>query len=129
MILRKGHHLAYCTNIHRGESWTETMAALSTHTLAVRDRVAPGRPFGIGLWLSERASNELLLDPARLLQFRKWLDLEGCYVFTLNGFPYGAFHGGPIKERVYLPDWTTEERLAYTKRLIDILAAILPPGI
>ncbi len=129
MILRKGHHLAYCTNIHRGETWAETMAALSTHTVAVRDRVAPGRPFGIGLWLSERASNELVLDPSGLLQFRKWLDRHNCYVFTLNGFPYGSFHGGPVKQRVYLPDWTTAERVAYTNRLFDILAALLPPEV
>jgi hypothetical protein len=129
MILRQGHHLAYCTNIHRGETWAETMAALSTHTLAVRERVAPGRLFGIGLWLSDRASRELVSDPARLPQFRRWLDQHHCYVFTLNGFPYGSFHGGPVKERVYLPDWTTEERVSYTNRLFDILAALLPEGV
>ena len=39
MKLNHGLHLAYCTNIHRGENWAETFAALQQHTLAVRDRL------------------------------------------------------------------------------------------
>ena len=33
------------------------------------------------------------------------------YVFTLNGFPYGAFHATRVKEHVYLPDWRDRRRL------------------
>ena len=44
----------------------------------------------------------------------------------MNGFPYGDFHGTRVKEDVYAPDWTTPERVEYTKRLFDILAAIAP---
>ena len=125
VILPKGQHLTYCTNIHRGEKWVETAAALETHTLAVRQRVCPRGPFGIGLRLSDRASQELI-EPQALLQFRRWLDQHECYVFTINGFPFGRFHGARVKEQVYLPDWTSEERVAYTNRLFDILAALLP---
>ncbi|MBX3746515.1 MAG: metabolite traffic protein EboE [Verrucomicrobiae bacterium] len=129
MKLTHGHHLAYCTNIHRGESWEDVQAALRRHTLAVRDRVGKaGVPFAIGLRLSDRASRELA-DPGALDEFRRWLDREGCYVFTINGFPYGAFHGTRVKEQVYAPDWTTPERLAYTNRLFDVLAALLPEGV
>src|SRR5215469_5270887 len=99
MILAKGHHLAYCTNIHRAESWDETLNALETYTLEVRDRVCPDEPFGIGLWLSDRASRELTSDSEALPEFRRWLDFNKCYVFTLNGFPYGRFHGGRVKDR------------------------------
>ena len=42
---------------------------------------------------------------------------HGLYVFTINGFPYGAFHTGRVKEKVYLPDWLEDARLAYTDRL------------
>ena len=49
MKLNHGLHLAYCTNIHRGETWADTFAALQTYTLAVRDRVCPRAPYGIGL--------------------------------------------------------------------------------
>ena len=55
MKLNSGLHLAYCTNVHRGETWAETFGSLKTNTLAVRDRVCPRAPYGIGLRLSERA--------------------------------------------------------------------------
>ena len=34
MRLNHGLHLAYCTNIHRGETWRETFDSLQSHTLA-----------------------------------------------------------------------------------------------
>ena len=40
MKLRGDHHLAYCTNVHRGETWAETLAALEHHTLPIRTRAA-----------------------------------------------------------------------------------------
>jgi hypothetical protein len=128
MHLNHGLHLTYCTNVHRGETWAETSAALENSTLAVRDRVCPGRPFGIGLRLSARAARELG-DPTTLLTFRRWLDRHQCYVFTVNGFSFGAFHGERVKERVFLPDWTTPERLDYTNLLLDLLSRLVPAGI
>lgn len=128
MQLMHGLHLAYCTNIHRGETWPETFDALQRHTLAVRERVCPHRPYAIGLRLSDRASRELS-EPATRAAFRRWLDQHQCYVFTINGFPYGQFHGTRVKEQVYAPDWTTRERLEFTNRLFDLLAELVPPGI
>lgn len=128
MKLDHGLHLAYCTNIHRGEDWAETFAALERYTLAVRDRVAGGKPYAIGLRLSARAALELS-ERGRLVEFQKWLDAQQCYIFTINGFPYGNFHGTRVKEQVYLPDWTAEERVQYTNRLFDLLAELVPPGI
>ena len=127
MELIHGGHLAYCTNIHRGESWAETFAALQTHTLAVRERIAPRQPFAIGLRLSAAAARELGDHPARMA-FQRWLAAHDCYVFTINGFPYGQFHGTRVKSAVYTPDWTTPERLEYTNRLFDLLADLVPPG-
>ncbi len=128
MHLAQGRHLAYCTNIHRGESWEEILRALKHQTLAVRDRIAvPGAPYAIGLRLSAAAALELR-DPQALTAFRRWLDRESCYVFTINGFPYGRFHGARVKEQVYVPDWTTRERVAYTNLLADLLAEIVPAG-
>ena len=128
MRLPLGHHLAYCTNIHPAETWPETLAALEQYTLAVRARVCPDRPFAIGLRLSDQASRQLSQPPA-LLHFRRWLDSHDCYVFTINGFPFGRFHGARVKERVYLPDWTSPERREYTNRLFDLLAQLLPAGV
>jgi hypothetical protein len=127
MRLSQGHHLAYCTNIHRGETWPETQAALEKFTLAVRERVCPGGRYGVGLRLSDRAARELGEAPA-LAAFQRWLDRHDCYVFTINGFPFGQFHGERVKEQVYVPDWTTTARLDYTNRLFDLLAQLLRPG-
>ena len=128
MELSRGIHLAYCTNIHRGEDWRQTFDSLNDYTLAVRQRVCPDKPYAIGLRLSDQASRELSDRPA-LLAFRKWLKQHNCYIFTINGFPYGRFHGARVKEQVYAPDWTTEERVEYTNRLFDLLAHLLPEGI
>ena len=128
MKLNHGLHLAYCTNVHRGETWAQTLDTLERHTLVVRRRVAAGRPYAIGLRLGARAAEELA-QPAALTAFRRWLDAHDCYVFTINGFPYGSFHGTRVKEQVYAPDWSTPERLAYTQRLFELIAHLVPAGI
>ena len=128
MELNHGRHLAYCTNIHRGETWRETLASLQTHALAVREKICPHKPFALGLRLGERAANELSERNA-LLEFHRWLEKNRCYVFTINGFPYGNFHGARVKENVYRPDWTSPDRVAYTNLLFNLLAALLPAGV
>jgi sugar phosphate isomerase/epimerase len=121
-------HLGYCTNIHAGETWDETFANVDTHVRAVKARVAPDRPFGVGLRLSAAAARGLA-EPAVLDAFRHYLRAKGLYVFTINGFPYGAFSGGAVKERVYRPDWLEDERLAYSDRLAELMAALVPDGV
>ena len=95
---------------------------------AVRDRVAPGTLFGVGLRLSARAARELGSGNA-LAEFRELLARNKLYVFTINGFPYGTFHGTRVKEEVYLPDWRDEERLRYTDELAELLVQLLPDGV
>lgn len=119
--------LCYCTNIHPGESWDEVEAQLHRHLPAVKARAFPDAPMGVGLRLSAAAA--LTLEQAeRLAAFRRFLDRHDLAVVTLNGFPWGAFHGGRVKEAVYRPDWRDPRRLDYTLRLARLLAALLPPG-
>lgn len=126
--LHAPRHLTYCLNVHPGETWAENLAAIRTHTLAIRNLVCPDRPFGLGLRLSNQAA--LTLDsPSQLDAFRRFLDTHHLYVFTINGFPFGRFHGTPVKDAVYAPDWRTTERLEYTLRLARILASLLPEGL
>jgi hypothetical protein len=128
MRLGQGLHLAYSTNVHRGESWDETFASLRDHTLRVKDRVCPGgQAYAIGLRLSAAAAQGLAAGKT-LDNFRRWLGENDCYIFTINGFPYGKFHGSRVKEDVYRPDWTTFERERYTCQLFDLLAGLIPPG-
>lgn len=128
MRLAHDLHLAYCTNVHRGETWSETFDMLARHTDVVRRRVAPSEPYAIGLRLGARAAAELT-EPSALQAFRHWLDAHDSYVFTINGFPYGSFHGTRVKEQVYAPDWSTPERLAYTMQLCDLLVELVPRGV
>lgn len=125
MKLGSGIHLAYCTNVHRGENWAETFAALEKHVLPVRQRVAAGKSYAIGLRLGQRAAAELA-QPATLAAFQRWLARHDSYVFTINGFPYGSFHGTRVKEQVYAPDWSTPERVAYTQQLFELLVQLGP---
>lgn len=120
--------LTYCTNIHAGESWAEVDAALQCQVVEVKQRVSPEAPFGVGLRLSARACQELEADTARLGSLRAELAELGLYVFTLNGFPYGAFHGTRVKEAVYRPDWLEPERVRYTASLARVLGSLLPSG-
>jgi sugar phosphate isomerase/epimerase len=123
-------HLTYCTNIHAAETGEEVRSNLERHVRRVKAAVAPARPFGVGLRLSAVAA-AALSRPAELEAFREFLGASGLYVFTINGFPYGPFHGTRVKEEVYLPDWLDEARLEYSDRLAELLAALLPdePGL
>ena len=127
MKLFDDSHLTYCTNVHAGESWPETFASLRRYLPAVKARVAPERPFGVGLRLSAQAAEELSAMPA-LEAVREFLQAGGFYIVTITGFPYGRFHGTRLKERVYLPDWQDDARASYTDCLARILSALLPEG-
>lgn len=118
-------HLTYCSNVHPGESGEDILRMLKGPVAAVRDAV--GVPLDLGLRLGADAARYFASAEARRA-LRETLDAASITVQTLNGFPYGAFHGTPVKEQVYAPDWSTEARHAYTRELIDILAATLPDG-
>ncbi len=118
-------HLTYCTNIHGGESWQDHFHILKTTFPLIKQQVSPNGPLGLGLRLSNLASRDLQ-KPAERLVFKKWLADQDAYVFTMNGFPFGSFHGDVVKAHVHTPDWTTTDRLQYTLRLFDILAELVP---
>ncbi|AQG82449.1 metabolite traffic protein EboE [Spirosoma montaniterrae] len=118
-------HLGYCTNIHPGESWADHFAALQQAVPELKQRLSPDAPLGLGLRLANEASEELE-KPENLVAFQQWLADTGCYIFTMNGFPFGSFHHTVVKDQVHSPDWTTEARVDYTKRLFRILSVLLP---
>jgi hypothetical protein len=117
--------LTFCTNIFPGAGWKEHFTQLQQSVPGIKQEVSPDKPFGIGLRLSNTASEELLLGE-NLSAFTQWMHEHNCYVFTMNGFPYGSFHHTQVKDKVHAPDWTTEERIAYTNRLAMILSHLLP---
>lgn len=119
--------LSYCTNIHGGESWVDHFDQLQQHVPEIKKAVSPDAAFGLGLRLAAKACAELR-DPIQLEAFKAWLKAQDCYVFTMNGFPYGDFHTKRVKDKVHFPDWTTVERTDYTLNLFKILAQLLPEG-
>lgn len=118
-------HLSYCSNIHPGESWAEVRDNLTQYVPGIRQTMNPNGEFGIGLRLSAAAVDDLAA-PEALKEFQSFLADNGLYVFTINGFPYGPFHGTRVKEDVYLPDWQDAERLRYTNQLADVFVQFLP---
>lgn len=117
--------ITYCSNIHPGESWRDVLRNLEDHAVEVKRELAPHEHFPLGLRLSAKAANELTTHTLR--DFRNWLANTGCHVVSVNGFPYGDFHGVAVKRSVYDPDWRDWERARYTMRLADILAHWLEP--
>jgi sugar phosphate isomerase/epimerase len=119
--------LTYCLNIHPTRNWAETRAALTGPVARVRAALAPDAPFACGLRLSAETLGELAAPAARAA-LREILAAQDLRPVTMNGFPYGPFHGVRVKEQVYLPDWRAPARVAYTNGLADLLAELNPEG-
>ena len=126
MLNSHSYHLGYCTNIHAGENWGTVFAALQQHVPLIKQQVSPGAAFGLGLRASMESISSLS-DPSVLTTFKQWLAETDAYVYTVNGFPYGAFHGTQVKADVYRPDWSSQERLDYTRTIAQVLAQLEPP--
>ena len=122
---RQEIHLGYCTNVHPAEDLAGILAQLETYAAAVRRRLDTAW-LGLGLWLPAPVAAGLAGDPGQRRRLRNELAARGLEVFTLNGFPYRAFHAPVVKHAVYRPDWTTPERLRYTLDLARVLADLLP---
>lgn len=118
-------HLTYCTNIHAAETWPDVIAGMRQHLPEIKAAVSPNQPLGVGLRLAAKAA-ESLKDPGTFSELKEFLEAGDYYVFTLNGFPYGTFHGQPVKEGAYKPDWSDPLRLSYSNTLSDHLAKLLP---
>ena len=127
MFVNNSYHITYCTNVHPGADWQQTSDSLKAYLPEIKARVSETSPLGVGLRLSNKASEELGTGE-KLMDFKEWLDDHGLYVFTMNGFPYGNFHNEAVKDMVHAPNWSTPERLHYTRRLFEQLAYLLPEG-
>lgn len=120
--------LAYCTNVHAGETLAQIWETLRLHAVPLKAAVSPRSPLGVGLYLPATAAEPLAERPESAADFRGFLAEAGLSVFTVNAFPYGGFHGARVKESVYRPDWTTPRRLAFTIAAGKALASLLAEG-
>jgi len=122
-------HLTYCMNIHPGEFWVDQLAAIQEKASLLRMMIKPDDWFGLGLRLGAQAVADLGADPELRRSMIDVFAENQLYAFTVNAFPYGRFHSGPVKENVYSPDWRMPERREYTFDVCDILTEWLPEGI
>ncbi len=126
--------VGYCTNVHAGSCLDDVLANLDRHAAAVRasllaspETAAWAEPMDVGLWLPMEAARRV-----RTERVASWLRGElaarGMRAFTFNGFPYEDFHRPTVKRAVYRPGWDDPRRLAYTRDLVEIMAAMHDPG-
>lgn len=118
--------LSYCTNVHPGVTVDEVCQGLRDKTANIQQRL--GEPVAAGLWLAQPVIEELK-DAEKLATLQATLREQELVCYTLNAFPYGNFHSNVVKQQVYIPDWTTSERLAYTQGCATILQQLLPAGV
>jgi hypothetical protein len=127
VLLPGAQALTYCLNIHPTQSWAEAKAALTGPVLAVKQKICPDAPFVVGLRFSAETMAELA-DAKNRAELADIIEANDYLPLTMNGFPYGPFHGTRVKEDVYLPDWRAEERVTYTLDLANLMAEINAPG-
>ena len=118
-------HLAYCANVHPADDLAGVLGQLDQYAEPTRVHLGTDR-LGLGLWLAREVATALVEDPTELARLRRELTVRGLEVVTLNGFPYSGFGDPVVKYRVYRPDWSEPERLAYTTDLAKILIGLLP---
>jgi len=122
-------HLTYSTLVHPADDWEQLWASVNTYLPQVKARMSPGDPFGVCLRTAAPSAAALSADPSKRAALKQFFADNDLYLYTANAFPYGAFKGQVIKEQVYEPDWRTEERVAYTMQVADLLAELAPEGI
>ncbi len=121
--------LAYCLNLHPARDLEAFEQSLERITLPLRQRVAPGREFGVGMYLSAELARRLSADERALERLRATLAREGLDAFTYNAFPYSGFGESGLKRRVFEPAWWERERAQYTLEVAHIADRLRPaPG-
>ncbi|WFB37254.1 metabolite traffic protein EboE [Kiritimatiellota bacterium B12222] len=127
MQLKDGRHFSYCLNVHPGESLDDILRVLKHDIPGIKAALSPQAPFGLGLRIAHQASLTLRASEA-MAQLSAAIKAADAYAFTINGFPYGAFHQTRVKEQVYQPDWSFSARQDYTQDIFFQLAMLLPEG-
>jgi sugar phosphate isomerase/epimerase len=125
-------HLGYGTNVLPAEDveglvlQATSMGDRIRRALTASDAASPGDRVGLGLWLPASAAHRLDADPDGVRRMRSRLAEHGVEVVTVNAFPFAAFQGSVVKHSVYLPTWTSRDRLDYTLAAARVLAGLMP---
>ncbi len=118
---------SYEMNVHPARSLQEFVGVLDRFVVPIRDRVAPGQPFGIVPHVGRALIDDLRSKKQRDA-LRAALYARDLFVFSINAFPLEDFHKRRVKEEVYSPPWTKVERATLTCAIADLMADLLPQG-
>lgn len=115
-----------------GKNWQECFGKLTLFLPDLRARLetsllAQETPLPLDLWISAESVAQLQQDPTAKRALVGLLQKSNCETTMINGFPFAAFHDKPVKENVYLPDWSEKTRLEYTKELFSLLHDLAAP--
>lgn len=121
--------LAYCLNLHGADDFPGVLGGIERITLPLRDRLAGGGSFGVGLYFPGEIAAHLDSPAGRQDRqaLGEFLQRERLDPFTFNAFPFGGFHSAGLKQKVFAPTWCETPRLDYTLA-IGRLAAELNPA-
>lgn len=120
--------LTYCTNVHPLGDWATWSDIIGRFGPAIRAELG-WKTQPMGLWFPAALIEEMSRDPQNARQrLKSLLSENNLSAFTCNAFPYGNFHDAVVKTKVYRPDWTTPERLAYTVACARLLSSLVPVG-
>jgi len=114
--------LAYCLNLHAAEDVAGTIDGMRRFTLPLRDRLANGNPFGVGVYLSHSAAQELAGPGGAeaLDTFARFFADEGLDPFTFNAFPFSGFQTDGLKADVFKPTWMEQPRIDFTLAVLHV---------
>lgn len=94
------------------------LKGLAEVSVPLRDRLAAGAPFGVGLWIPAFVARHLATRAAARTRLLDFLAAERLDAFTFNAFPFGDFHRQGLKEDVFAPTWLEPERAAFTTDVV-----------
>lgn len=123
MLLKNKHNLTYCSNIFKEKTWKNLFCKLKIYITNLKVFFRK-KHIGLSLCISNSLANEIKKTDI-LLNLISWLKKNRLYISSINGFVYQTFHQKNIKERIYLPDWTSKKRLIFTQNLIKILKTVI----
>ena len=113
--------LAYNSNLHPAEDLAAIADQVARFGGAVRQRLGWPR-LGVDLRLGSRALAEAASQGVAGL--RRACDGAGLQIDTLNLFPLQPFQNERVKEQVYRPDWSEDDRLQPTLTGIEVALAL-----
>ncbi len=124
MLIADNIHLFYCLNVYPAGTKPEFDEAVFHRAARVLAKAGLAEKNAVGVWLRDS-----LLHDFDSFSFSSKLKDSALYCPSFNGFPFSIFHASRIKERVYQPDWSTPQRLEYTKNLGLTLSRIIEKGV